>query len=224
MKTIYSYPEFVLHFSNICSDLIEKSNHTAFAFILENKINPVFSDLLKDNKFVVGLDELTKDKLHIFYLKNVKPKTKSKKKRNYEESDFFGTTLMIKDNIPEADRGKELVKNLFNITEIPINNPAIIYFQVYNQNVSNAVLYEFKNSDVWDTYKELKDQLFVVLDTLGKITFKGDDKQIIKNIKDSINSHKFNQKLKENRIIIREGLIATGIEFLGIILKSILNS
>lgn len=143
----------------ICNSHREKNKALAFAFLLYDFENPQISKVLNDNEYWLALNKLSGEYLSVF---SINYKSEDEEMEKTAEL----TTYSYNDN-PSIATNK-LVEDYFG-ENIKITYPAILFFQVTEEEVIDSLLIELREERIEEAFLELKQNVKAVVDVLKKI-------------------------------------------------------
>lgn len=161
-----SFIVFKNKFLQICNEHKKAQKALAFAFILYDFTNPQISKILNDADYWVSLNKISGSYLTVFSF-HYKPiiRYKSSISNTYHSSAFMTTSPTF--NNP-SDESNALINQYFG-TDIKVNYPSVLFFQVYEENVIDYELIELKEEFIESSFIELKGYIQAAVDALSKI-------------------------------------------------------
>jgi len=192
----------------ICNEHQNKGRAIAFAFILFDFGNPQLWKILDDEKYWLALNEISGEYLTVFSL-NYKIKKKQVPRSSVKLTQML-TSISTYYN--PSSGTNELIRKYFG-SEIQIQYPAILFFQVDDNSVIDSLLIELKEEEIEPSFLELKSYIKKAAETLKKV--KGKDKsnrkkifdQLVRDIKRTKTTVKIKRSLRDGGDIL--GLISS---------------
>ena len=183
-----SFNSFKDKMIEICNSHREKNKALAFAFILYDFENPQISKVLNDEEYWLALNKISGEYLSVFSI-------------NYKVDDVgmektaFLTSLSYSNDPSEATN--ELINTYFG-EEVEAAYPAVLFFQVNEEEVIDSLLIELEEERMEDSFIELKKLITVCVDVLKKI-----NKENSQNYKEIFDLIEIKMKANKNAKIIK---------------------
>jgi len=193
----------------ICTDHRSSERALAFAFILYDFTNENISKILIDEAYWQSLNKLSGNLLTIFYINTNKSTIKAQtiehsKKYNKPTENSLNTYCWMAgitcENDPEIFNG--MIKELFAIDK-DIELPAILFFQVENENITDFFVTELQKDKIEETFLEVKGLIKCAVDSLKRITSEchGNTTEIFEVLKTALQNRK--QRILMGRVASR---------------------
>jgi hypothetical protein len=195
----FGYEGFENRFLDICKKHLETERALAFAFILYDFENPQMSKVLNDPDYWLSLNAISGNCLTVFSL-HYKPKKMYKElfKKSFGDVNKEMRTIPTFDN-PSKDANK-LIKKYFG-EDIDIKYPSVIFFQVVDNTVSDYRLIQLDESQIENSFLELKKYIKVAVDAL--IQIEPSNRNNLKEIFDLVD---MNVKAERQSIVAKRGI------------------
>lgn len=161
--------------TRICNDHRSNNRAIAFAFILYDFTNENISKILLDEIYWQSLNKLSGNLLTVFYINSNKPEIKAQTIKLSNKNDVQPVSSLntncwmtgIKyEQDPEVFNG--LIKEAFNIDK-DIDLPAILFFQVNRDNITDFFVIELKEDKIEETFLEVKGHVKSAISSLKLI-------------------------------------------------------
>lgn len=205
----HNFHSFKNKMIEICNQHKNENRALAFAFILYDFENPHLWKVLNDYKYWIALNEISGKYITVFSL-NYKKKVKKKLKTGLDNKvDMqYLTRVSVNENL--SQNTNELISKYFG-SDFIIKYPAILFFQVNDNNVVDSLLIELKEDKIEDSFLELKEYFKSSVKALQRITpeNKNNYTEIFDQLEGNIESTRYIKKV--NRSIKNSGT------FLGLI-------
>jgi hypothetical protein len=158
----YSFANFRDHFINICVQHRQAGRARAFAFILYDFTNPSVHKILRDNEYWASLHKLSGSALTIFSFHHREPQVGN---RGFQVMDDM---IAVGGPKGPADMSTILLQRYFEI-KLPISLPAILFFQVDQNEVIDSFVVELKSQYVQDSYFEIEKVVKDAVEAVSKV-------------------------------------------------------
>lgn len=195
-----SFNSFKDNLIEICNDHRNNEKALMFALIIYDFENPQLPIILQNEDYWRSLNQISGKYISVFSLNYKKPK-KIKKSRSYSDTGSKYTSFLT--SIPTdlfPSEGTELLINKYFVDKSDkIEYPAILFFQVDNNEVTESFIVELKEEETEKAYLELKEILKVVSQALEKVLpeCRNNFDEIYTITKNNIESLKMKTKIKK---------------------------
>jgi hypothetical protein len=190
----HSFDSFYEKFLAICKEHRDTNRALAFAFILYDFEHPQISKILKDEDYWLGLNSLSGQYLTVFSL-HYKPKESIKPQSSTR---MFQYMTGIRSYTNPSESSNALIEKYFG-SDIQIKYPAVLFFQVHEDNIIDYSLIELDEQEIEPAFIELKEYIAKAVETLKQIS--NDNRQNSKEIFSLVSSQV--QAVRGKKIIKR---------------------
>lgn len=152
----YDFESFKEQMLNICAKHKADGRAQAFAFILFDFTNPHISKIINDRDYWLAFDEISGEYLTVFTL-HYKDKNMADKDFDIRKRVFYRLTNVTTDKNPSKCL-EEIVKQYFG-ENYELKFPAVLFFQVNDNRVSDSLLIELKEEAIEPAFMELRDYI-----------------------------------------------------------------
>ncbi len=177
----HNFDSFRHEMMQICSRHKEERRALAFAFILYDFENPQLWKVLNDNQYWLALNEISGEYLTVFSF-NYKEEKKIKKEFGISRRISYRLSTVTTSTNPSKGI-EELVHKYFG-SDFLLSYPAILFFQVDNEVITDSLLIELKEELIEPAFQELKEYLKSSVEALRRI--KPEDRNNAKDVFDSL--------------------------------------
>lgn len=185
----YGFHSFYENFLEICNGHKDQDRALAFAFILYDFESPQLLKVLRDTDYWRSLNQKSGNYLTVF---SIHYKEKVKVRGSHSFSPKSGGN-----NFSKLDRSSnQLVRKYFG--EINIKYPAILFFQVDKENVTDALLIELDEKKIESAFLELKEYIDSAVQALESILpeYRKNHQEIFNNLDLNVRSTKTIKRIK----------------------------
>lgn len=188
----YEIDEFSKKMIKICNEHKRKGKALAFAFILYDFRNPHFTKMLNDRDYWLAFNEISGNFLSIFSF--------DYKINNIDKDrqlDSYGLLTPIQVSSNHSKSTNTLIKKYFE-SELPLTFPAVLFFQVDNDEILDSLLIELYEEQIELAFIELKKYIEKAVKALNKIDpeNKKNIQEIFNCLENEVKSEKVNRKIK----------------------------
>ena len=183
-----SFESFQTEMISICNKHRKENRALAFAFILYDLRNPHVKKVLNDKDYWLALNEISGKYLSIFSLIFDEIKTETQDVESKRVVRYMNPVFSEK-NLSEAN--ENLLKTYF--TNIERILPAILFFQVDNNEIIDTLLIELKEEKIELAFLELRDYIKSSVEALERIKpeFRNNLNEIFDNLERNVGSTSF---------------------------------
>ena len=193
----YDFTSFNKKMIKVCNEHRQKGRALAFAFILYDFENPQLWEILNDPKYWLALNQISGEYLTVFSV-NYSP---AKKTNNLQY-----LTKVTASYDPRLATNT-LIQKYFKDTTVKY--PAILFFQVDNNSVIDALLIDLKEEEVEKSFLELRDFLKSAVQALKRIT--PQNKQNTKEIFDCLQNEVKSANISRKTVRVLKNLGPTSV-------------
>ena len=165
-----SYEQFEREFTKICNEHRNQNRALVFAFILYDFENPQIAQVLENPHYWLSLNSISGDYLTVFSLhykaEDIKAKLMDMMNRKLGNVEKHLTMINTEHN-PSNDTN-HLIRKYFG-TDIKIKYPAVAFFQVKDDNVSDYRLIQLDQQGIEPSFLELKRYIEVAAHALKEV-------------------------------------------------------
>jgi len=131
----------------ICNSHRDANKALAFAFILYDFEDPQIHKVLNDKQYWLALNKISGEYLSVFSV-------------NYKEEGMKKTAFLTSFNYDDnpSTASNKLIEDYFG-KGIEVNYPAILFFQVNEEKVIDALLVELREERIEEAFLELKQNI-----------------------------------------------------------------
>lgn len=193
----HSFQSFKEEMIQICNQHRIEKRALAFAFILYDFENPQLWKVLNDNVYWLSLNEISGEYITVFSLNYKEHKKPVQRKRQSHGFGGFEFLTNIPTNLNPSKGTNELISKYFG-DEIQVKYPAVLFFQVDNENIIDSLLIELKEERIEPAFLELKDYLESSVEALKQISpeNRGNIKEIFDCLERNVESTQSVKKVK----------------------------
>lgn len=152
----YDFESFKEQMLNICMKHRADGRAQAFAFILFDFTNPHISKIINDRDYWLAFEEISGEYLTVFTL-HYKDKNRADEDFDIRKRVFYRLTNVTTDKNPSKCM-EEIVKQYFG-ENYELKFPAVLFFQVKDNRVSDSLLIELKEEAIEPAFMELRDYI-----------------------------------------------------------------
>jgi len=162
----YTLNDFEARFLQICSEHRKDNRALAFAFILWDFTHPHVTKVLKDPDYWNALDEISGRYLSVFSF-HTRPSKGKRKARQYEQqSDVISYMVKVHTDVKDSERS--LLERYFDL-EDGIKLPAVLFFQVSNEEIIGTHLVQLQSEKIEDSFLEIRNILSVAAASVSEV-------------------------------------------------------
>lgn len=158
----YSYEQFEQCFLEICESHRDERRALAFALILHDLSSPHVSKTLNDPDYWNALDHISGNYLSVFSFHTKVPPRRT----NTKEGVFYQMSSVLLD---EYSDGRGLIEKYFDLKE-QIKLPAILFFQVSNDEIIGSRLVQLKKETIEESFIEIKEIIKSAAEAVSRVT------------------------------------------------------
>lgn len=165
-----SYEQFEKEFTRICHEHRNQNRALVFAFILYDFENPQIAQVLENPHYWLSLNAISGDYLTVFSLhyKAEDMKAKLMDMMNRKMGDVQKHLTMISTEHNPSNDTNNLVRKYFG-TDIKVKYPAVAFFQVKDNTVSDYRLIQLDQQGIEASFLELKRYIEVAAHALKEV-------------------------------------------------------
>lgn len=185
---VLSFSSFHEKMVEICNSHRENNKALAFAFILYDFENAQIQKVLNDKDYWLALNKISGEYLSVFSI-NYKAEDEGMEK-------FSSLTTFSYNDNPSIATNK-LIENYFG-ANVKVTYPAILFFQVNEEEVIDSLLIELKEEKIEEAFLELKENIKITVDVLKKVhkENKRNFKEIFDLVENELRANKNSSKIK----------------------------
>ncbi|WP_295673061.1 hypothetical protein [uncultured Mucilaginibacter sp.] len=163
----HSYESFSEHFLQICQEHKNEKRAMAFAFILYDLENPQLSKVLNDRDYWMALNEISGKHLTVFSIHS-KVKRRVRARTSYQNDNLIQISTAIPSFENPSISTNTFINRYFGDT-ISVSYPALLFFQVNNEQITDALIISLRATLIEESFLELKKYISAACDALEAI-------------------------------------------------------
>lgn len=192
----YSFDSFYQEFIEICHAHKNEDKALAFAFILYDFQDAHINKIINDQEYWLSLNAISGRYLTVFSI-HYKPEL-NRRKTNFNNNRTIGFMTSVSYFNNPSDNSNLLLKKYFG-ANITIKYPAVMFFQIQNNEILDYTLVELEQERIEESFLELKNYISKAVDVLKGISkeYRNNTGEIFSLVRDEVRGERTKIQIKK---------------------------